>query len=66
MESCLSYLTCIYLMANDNGQCNRLSETIGSLAFRLALYLTGVHFRGELHHGGHVGEQKIKCQPIRT
>ena len=27
----------------------------------LALYLTGVHFRGDLQHLGHVGEQKIKC-----
>ena len=29
------------------------------------LYLTGVHFRGELQHVGLVGEQKIKCPPIR-
>ena len=35
-------------------------------AFCLALYLTGVHFRGELQHVGHVGRQKIKCWPIRT
>ena len=28
--------------------------------------LTGVHFRGELQHVGHVGEQKLKCQSIRT
>ena len=40
--------------------------TIGNLAFCFALYLTGVHFRGELQHVGHVGEQKIKCRPIRT
>ena len=26
--------------------------TIGNLAFCLALYLTGVHFRGELQHVG--------------
>ena len=40
--------------------------TIGNPAFCLALYLTGVHFRGELQHIGHVGGQKIKCRPIRT
>ena len=40
--------------------------TIGYPAFCLTLYLTGVHFRGELQHGDHVDEQKIKCQPIRT
>ena len=40
--------------------------TIGNPTFCLAFYLTGVHFRGELQHGGHVGEQKIKCRPIRT
>ena len=30
------------------------------------LYLTGVHFRGELQHGGDVSQQKIKYCPIRT
>ena len=40
--------------------------TIENPAFCLALYLTGVHFRGELQHVGHVDEQKIKCRPIRT
>ena len=40
--------------------------TIGNLAFFLSLYLTGVHFRGELQHGGDVSQQKIKCRPIRT
>ena len=40
--------------------------TIGNLAFCLFLYLTGVHFRGELQHGGDVSQQKIKCRPIRT
>ena len=29
-------------------------------------YLTGVHFRGELQHGGDFSQQKIKCWPIRT
>ena len=33
--------------------------TIGSPAFCLALYLTGVYFRGPLQHSGPVGEQKI-------
>ena len=32
---------------------------IGNLAFCLAFYLTGVHFRGELQHVGHVGEQEL-------
>ena len=39
--------------------------TIGNQAFCL-LYLTGVHFRDELQHGGDVSQQKIKCRPIRT
>ena len=33
--------------------------TTGNSAFRLAFYLTGVHFRGELQHAGDVSEQKI-------
>ena len=40
--------------------------TIENPAFCLALYLARIHFRGELHHVGHVGWQKIKCRPIRT
>ena len=40
--------------------------TIENPAFCLFLYLTGVHFRGELKHGGDVSQQKIKCRPIRT
>ena len=40
--------------------------TIGNAAFCLALYLTGVHFRGELQHVGHMGDQKIKCRPIKA
>ena len=40
--------------------------TIGNPALCLALYLTGVHFRGELQHAGHGREQKIKCSPIVT
>ena len=40
--------------------------TTGNSFFCLALYLTGVHFRGELQQVGHVSEQKIKSRPIRT
>ena len=40
--------------------------TIGNAAFCLALYSTGVYFQDELQDVGHVGEQKIKCQSIRT
>ena len=40
--------------------------TIRNTAFCLALYLTGVHFRGELQHVGDVGERKTQCGPIRT
>ena len=38
----------------------------GNPAFCFALYLTGIHFRGELQHFGGVSEQKFKCRPIRT
>ena len=41
--------------------------TIGKPASWFFLYLTGVHFRGKLQHGGDVSEGgKIKCRPIRT
>ena len=40
--------------------------TIANPAFCLALYVTGVHFRGELQHGCQVGEQKVKYQPIKN
>ena len=40
--------------------------TVGNPAFCLALYLTGLHFRGELQHVGDVSDQKFKCRPIRT
>ena len=39
---------------------------IGNPAFCLFLYLTGVHFRDELQHGGDVSECKIKYRLIRT
>ena len=39
---------------------------VGNPALCLTLYLTGVHFRGELQHVGRGGEQKIKFSPIRT
>ena len=38
--------------------------TIGNPAFRLVLYLTGVHFRGELQHVGHVRGRPIRTQEI--
>ena len=34
--------------------------------FYLFLYLTGVHFRGELQRGGDISRQKIKCQNSRN
>ena len=34
--------------------------TIENPAFCLFLYLTGVHFRGELQHAGDVSEEKTK------
>ena len=44
--------------------------TIGNPAsyiiLSLFLHLTGVQFRGELHHGVDFSQQKIKCRPIRT
>ena len=40
--------------------CEVVYVTIGNPAFFLALYLTGVCFRGKLKHVGHVGEQEIK------
>ena len=40
--------------------------TIGNPAFCLFLYLTGIHFRGELQNGGDVSQQKINCRPIKT
>ena len=39
---------------------------MGDPAFCLFLYLTDVHFRGELQHVGDVSQRKIKCRPIRT
>ena len=39
---------------------------IGNPAFCHCIYLTDVHFWGELQHGGDVSQQKIKCRPIRT
>ena len=35
--------------------------TIGNPAFCLFLYLTGVHFRGELQQINEISKQKIKC-----
>ena len=50
----------------DNHVLEVVYVTIGNPVFCLALNLTGVHFRGELQHVGHVGWQKTKCQPIRN
>ena len=47
-------------------QCEVVYVTIRGPAFCLALYLAVVHFQSKLQHVGHVGEQKIKCRPIRT
>ena len=49
-----------------NDPCEGVYVTIAQPAFCLFLYLTGVHFRGKLQHGGDVSQQKIKCRPIRT
>ena len=35
-------------------------------SFSIFLYLTGVHFREALQHGGDVSQQKIKWRTIRT
>ena len=40
--------------------------TTGNSSFCLALYLTGVHFRGELQQVSTVSEQKLNCRPNRT
>ena len=44
--------------------------TIGNLldvySKSLALYFTGLHFRGELQHVGDVSEENFKCRPIRS
>ena len=53
-----------YLLYNYHNKC--VSVTVRNPAFCLALYLTGVLFRGKLQHVGDVSEQKIKCRPIRT
>ena len=50
-------------MSSYNVKCTTLEGvyvTIGNPVF------CGVHFRGELQHGGDVIQQKIKYQPIRT
>ena len=39
--------------------------TLGNPAFCLALYLTGVPFRGELQYVGDVSKEKIKYRQIR-
>ena len=39
---------------------------IGKPTFFLSLYLTGIHFLGELQRGGDVSQQKFKYRLIRT
>ena len=53
-------------ISKNNLSCEDVHVTIGNPVLCLALYLTGVHFRGELQHVGHGREQKIKCSPIVT
>ena len=43
-----------------------VSVTIGNPGFGLALYFTGVQFRGVLQHVRDTTEQKFKCRPIKT
>ena len=50
----------------DNHVLEVVYVKIGNPVFCLALYLTGVHFPGELQQVHNVGGQKIKCRPIRT
>ena len=63
--------TCFFTTMTSNSMSDHVYlevayGTIGNPAFCLALYLTGVHFRGELQHVSDVSEQKIKCGPFRT
>ena len=55
---------------NETGTTEKYSGVvyviIGNRTFCLALYLTGVRFRGELRHVGTISEQKLKCRPNRT
>ena len=57
---------CLMLKAVYNDPCEDVYLTIVHPALCLFLYLTGVHFRGNLQHGGDVIQQKTKCRPIRT
>ena len=42
------------------------SVSIGNPGFCLALYLTDLHFRGELQHVSDASKQKVKCESIRA
>ena len=55
-----------YQLLSKRCICEFVYVTTVNPAFCLALYLTGVNFRDELQHVGHVDEQKIKYWPIRT
>ena len=66
-ETLTQLFSCEFCEISKNTfSCEDVYVTIGNPAFCLALYLTGVHFRGEAQHVGHGYEQKIKCSPIRT
>ena len=45
---------------------NYINYSPYKFGFAIILYLTGVHFRGELQHGSDVSQEKLKCRPIRT
>ena len=59
-------MECLWNIFHINIPIEVVYVTIANPAFCLALYLTGVHFQGELQQVGHVGGQRIKCRPIRT
>ena len=66
-ETLTQLFSCEFCEISKNAfSCEVLYVIIGKPTFCFVLYLTGVHFRGELQHVGHGGEQKIKCSPIRT
>ena len=48
------------------GKSEGVYETTGNPAFCLFLYLTGVHFRGDLQHVGDVSEQVLTNQNSRN
>ena len=57
---------CLMLKTVYNDPCEDVYLAIVHPALCLFLYLTCVHFRGKLQHGGDLSQQKTKCRPIRT